>query len=269
MDGAAPEALPARFSDRLLAFFADAGLFSSGYFLSAFLIAILRGGAPSDMRFYAVWVGLWLTLFVLYHARFASDGRRTLGKRLFGLRVVSVDGEPVEFSAALARACVYLPGSLFFFAGFLPALRKDGRALHDHAAGTRVIEVAAKTPRRRALNRAGAGLFLAACAATFLALFVVGPGMMRGRVIIRARAALKSVAYLEETRKARGGIYTADLADLLGSSDEARQIAAALPYSVHLESLKVTLTAGGYDVEAEALDERRTAMVLHGPVQLR
>lgn len=93
--------------------------------------------------------------FFLYEAVQLTVWGRTVGKRLTGLRVISVTGEPPTLTQALIRAAIYaLPpaarpvpilnvlAGIFWLAenGFL--LEGSYRqALHDRAAGTLVIDL--------------------------------------------------------------------------------------------------------------------------------
>ncbi len=82
-----------------------------------------------------------LGLNVAYLAVFTASGGQTLGKMAMGLRVIGLAGG-FSTGAAILRVGVALLGALVAGAGFLPALaRADGRALHDYAAGTRVVKV--------------------------------------------------------------------------------------------------------------------------------
>jgi uncharacterized RDD family membrane protein YckC len=74
---------------------------------------------------------------------------QTIGKRLFGLRVISEDGEPARFVAVIVRNLVRVVDFLPFFYGFgLVALIISPRSqrLGDYAGGTFVVR--APRPRR-------------------------------------------------------------------------------------------------------------------------
>ncbi len=82
-----------------------------------------------------------LGLNLAYQAVFTASSGQTLGKMAMGLRVIGVAGG-LSTGGALLRVGVALLGTVVAGAGFLPALaRTDGRALHDYAAGTRVVKV--------------------------------------------------------------------------------------------------------------------------------
>lgn len=107
--------------------------------LAASMVALLMLGATG--------YGLWLLLFFLlewfYPVAFEvyRDGA-TPGKRALGIKVVSDNGAPVDFSASLIRnllrAADFLP-FLYGFALLSMLLNRDFKRLGDLAAGTLVI----------------------------------------------------------------------------------------------------------------------------------
>jgi uncharacterized RDD family membrane protein YckC len=100
--------------------------------------------------------GTWLPLLpalvflvllgVGYLLLFTAASGQTLGKMVFGLRVVADEpdagpGQQVSVKQALWRAVLTVPSVLALGAGFLPALMGDERAVHDRLAHTRVVRV--------------------------------------------------------------------------------------------------------------------------------
>ena len=89
-------------------------------------------------------VGMFALLFAATYSAVLHSlpWGQTIGKMLVGIRVVSNDGEPVVFGAALLRFAGYFASLLPLGVGFVMAgLRRDKRALHDRLAGTRVERV--------------------------------------------------------------------------------------------------------------------------------
>jgi uncharacterized RDD family membrane protein YckC len=79
-----------------------------------------------------------------YLLLFTAAGGQTIGKMLFGIRVVGDDtpyatGGTLSLRQAVYREVVSLPSVLALGLGFLPALFGDERALHDRLAQTRVV----------------------------------------------------------------------------------------------------------------------------------
>jgi len=263
MEGAPVVPTPARFSDRLNAFALDGALFSGGYFLSATAVLAARGTNASRPEFFGAWAAVWAGLFLLYHAYYSSDGRRTLGKRLFGLEIVAADGDAPGFGRALLRAACYAVSSLVFALGFLWALR-GGRAWHDRIAGTRVVEAAPRGGLFRAASAAAAWLVALSLVAGWLALVVVGPGMARMKLIAQGRTGLRALGTLEEEHRINAGSYTADLSRLLAATPDGPAVARALPLALNQATIRISADGGSYEITAEALDEERTALRVAG-----
>jgi uncharacterized RDD family membrane protein YckC len=86
---------------------------------------------------------------LIYQWYLVSRSGQTLGKRWLHIRVVKVDGSPVNFvSGVLLREWVtsslgFIPvvGRLIDFVGTLMIFGQEQRCLHDHIAGTKVIAV--------------------------------------------------------------------------------------------------------------------------------
>jgi uncharacterized RDD family membrane protein YckC len=76
-----------------------------------------------------------------YFILFFRFGGRTLGKRVFGLKVVSLDGRPrLGWYQAFERTHGYAASTLSASLGFLQVLwDRDGLTMHDKIAGTTVV----------------------------------------------------------------------------------------------------------------------------------
>jgi uncharacterized RDD family membrane protein YckC len=112
----------------------------------------LHRGPPGPTPFAEIAVGVavsFIPLFclLLFQAYRLSTTGQTLGKKWVGIRVVRLDGRPVDFySAVLLRAIVpallgSVPfvGTLFSLADPLFIFREDRRCLHDLIATTKVV----------------------------------------------------------------------------------------------------------------------------------
>ena len=73
-----------------------------------------------------------------YFVAFTAVGGQSIGKMALGIQVVSQESQPVTFGRATVRALVCLASALPFGLGFLALVGRNGRALHDRAARTRV-----------------------------------------------------------------------------------------------------------------------------------
>ena len=82
----------------------------------------------------------------LYFTLFVGSSGQTPGKKLFGLKIVRVNGLEMTYGRACLRSLCWILSLLLFSIGFLMiAFTRQKRGLHDILAGTRVI----RTQRRR------------------------------------------------------------------------------------------------------------------------
>ena len=82
---------------------------------------------------------LGLALMLAYFSFFHATWGQTIGKMIFGLRVVRIDGQPLSFPRALARALGYILSAIPFFLGFLWVALTPGKlSWHDALTDTMV-----------------------------------------------------------------------------------------------------------------------------------
>ncbi len=82
---------------------------------------------------------LWLVLEFAYFTFFHGTWGKTIGKMIFGLRVVRPDGQPLTYSRALVRTLAYFLSAVPLFLGFLwVAFTRSKRSWHDAVADTLV-----------------------------------------------------------------------------------------------------------------------------------
>jgi uncharacterized RDD family membrane protein YckC len=85
-------------------------------------------------------IPLGLMLSVTYFSFFHGAWGQTIGKMIFGLRVVRVDGQPLTFLRALARTISYILSAAPFFLGFFWVGFTSGKwSWHDRISGTMVV----------------------------------------------------------------------------------------------------------------------------------
>jgi uncharacterized RDD family membrane protein YckC len=97
------------------------------------LLTQVRGIAPLILPMAAV---LGIVYFSFFHAAWGQ----TIGKMIFGVRVVQKNGQPVAFPQALLRTFSYLVSAFPFFFGFIWAGFTSGkRSWHDLISGTIVV----------------------------------------------------------------------------------------------------------------------------------
>ncbi len=65
----------------------------------------------------------------------------TPGKMAVGIKITTVDGEPIDFGKALLRYVGYIASALILLIGYLMiGFTREKRGLHDYIAGTVVIK---------------------------------------------------------------------------------------------------------------------------------
>lgn len=119
------------------------------------VLSVPFAGEPGEDPPPAVLLFMGLALLVVFvlqiyqWIQIASVGQ-SIGKSLLGIKIVKVDGSPVDFiSGVLIR--IWVPnfamgvlnqccmGWVIVLADAIPALQPDRRAIHDHLAGTKVV----------------------------------------------------------------------------------------------------------------------------------
>ncbi|MBI4248250.1 MAG: RDD family protein [Elusimicrobia bacterium] len=255
---------PAHFFDRLAAFALDFLfiflLFYSGLFIASFLFKIAFDIDSALVRYAG-----FLALFTFYGAYFSSGGRRTIGKRIFGLRVCDWDGAPLRLSQALARSFGYIPSSPLCL-GFLWALRSPGnRAWHDILAGSRVVETRTKGFAAHLLSGILGACVLAAMAGLWSWYYLAAPYYYQMRMVAGAKMSLQSLAALKEAYYKEHGAYSASLRELADFSGSKGEIIGVLKEVFERQSLKIEVRPEGYTFRGRVKNADRTEVILSGP----
>jgi len=97
-----------------------------------------------------LWTAVGFAIWLAVNGRLLATRAQTVGKKLVGIQVVNVsDGKPASFSKLVWWR--YLPtllvtplpyiGDVLSMVDVLFIFRQDRRCIHDHIAGTRVVEV--------------------------------------------------------------------------------------------------------------------------------
>lgn len=141
------EGRSAGFWIRLAAHAVDAGLF-----LIAFMVLLFIFGMLSALRLLSLDVLGFLTLLSLlllwagngvYYVVMTKNGGQTLGKKLVGIQVTTLEGAPLSSTQAFLRWAGYHLSYLVFYLGYLITVFTPGkRALHDYMAKSKVSHVA-------------------------------------------------------------------------------------------------------------------------------
>ena len=139
--GFSPYALRAPFLLRCAALFIDY-MFLLAVPIGWLSLSKLFGGSGGNL---VLGNSMWFLggiLFVINFVLLPLFSGQTIGKMLFGLTIVKLDGTPVHLMGLLVRNVLgYLITAMSFGLGFLvSAVNNSGRSLHDYIAGTVVIQ---------------------------------------------------------------------------------------------------------------------------------
>ncbi|MFQ5676999.1 MAG: RDD family protein, partial [bacterium] len=126
---------------RLFAFVIDNALY-----IVTFSFLLMFSDMYLDMTLTDETVGfLSLAVFALYFVAMWATRDATIGKLIVGLRIVTVDGQPLTFKDALIRFIIWMPLSVPAFCWVF--LDKKKQALYDKAAKTVVVTVRQRKKR--------------------------------------------------------------------------------------------------------------------------
>ena len=100
-------------------------------------IPISEWSAPDGWNFAAILSIAWL-LGIVYFTVLIAAWSTTLGKQIFGLRVVRTDGSKIGICRAFSR-CLCYSISLSIIGFLIIAFRRDKRGLHDLICDTKVV----------------------------------------------------------------------------------------------------------------------------------
>lgn len=128
---------------RLAAFLIDAVFLSISYSLTialvSFFVQLFSGQAVETTGHELAWLVGYVGFGFVYYWLSLSVTGRTIGKGVIGLRVVALGGTPITPGRAAVRTIVY-PFSFILGLGLIPIVTgKHRRALHDWAAGDKVL----------------------------------------------------------------------------------------------------------------------------------
>lgn len=257
-----PESDLATFSERVLAFSIDYGLFAVGYLL---IRPILFPDPLESARRSGLLFLLWTALFVIYQAYSSCEGRVSLGKSLLGLRVLSIEREPLRLDQALIRSILYLPSS-FLGLGFLWSLFNPTRqSWHDLAAGSIVVSERIKSTALTPFLRAGALACIGLFALAWAWERVLKPRYNQVMVVSYAHVGLSEMGQLQKSYHDTHGRYADSVFALASVSVDPKSFLSDMVQvfdereGVHFQTSK-----NGYTIVARARDSGRTPVSYTG-----
>lgn len=256
---------PAKITDRFLAYLVDLLPFVAAYYAALWYLIVKSGSWPNtnaSWRTVGVVAG---AAYLLYQAVGNSSGA-TVGKALFGIRVVNSEGRPLGFGRGLFRALGYLISMPLFNLGFLWAIfDADSKAWHDKLAGSLVVEVQEKSEASATGSAALSFALLAALGVGSLWSVYRTPTPKDRADIAKAEAGLEILAQIEEAYKAQHGTYTNSLVELARTSGDPVAFKASMGEIFRPTGFVLRAGKASYELSAYARDRKSTRVRRIGP----
>jgi uncharacterized RDD family membrane protein YckC len=139
----AGEPAPAGFWIRFVATLIDLFVFFvTDVLLGAAARLVWGGQIVESALFKATLVAILVLFGIAYYVVLHTVFGQTIGKAAVGVQVVRTDGGGLSARTSILRCVGYVGSFATFLIGFAVAgFRRDGRALHDFLAGTKVVRV--------------------------------------------------------------------------------------------------------------------------------
>jgi len=248
---------PAKITDRFLAYVLDIVPFGLGYYASLVLLINRLGALPNTPMVWKHLLVAWMALYLAYQTVGNYTGA-TIGKRLFGLKVVSMGGEPPGFGRSVLRAFGYILSTPLLNLGFLWSLfHPESLAWHDLLSGTMVVESRPRSPMA-ALASAATSLAVFAAILAGNVWLLRRPASRDLEALAKAREGLRILAAVEESYKSRHGAYTDSLAEIARASGDVRAFKEAMVRIFDEDGFVLDADGSGYSIRARARDRFRT-----------
>lgn len=253
----------AEFAERALAFAVDYAVFAVIWFV------ILKAIDP-DLPVFLNEKGLIVTaflaaLFLVYQAFFSCEGRVTIGKRLFGLRVADAEGEPLDLSRALIRSIAYVPSSFLTLGFFWALVDPNSRAWHDLAVGSGVISDLPPGRVRGPILRLAAGTLVIAFALAAGWNGIWEPRYLKIMTVAHAKAGLVEIKTLQASYHQRNGRYAGSLFALAEVSVDPQGFLRDMAILCDLKAFRFKSDGASWAVATRARDVDSTLIAAHGP----
>jgi uncharacterized RDD family membrane protein YckC len=249
--------------ERIIAASLDAALFFSVWFWTFYYI--LKTTVYVEPLKRNIYFLFFAALFLLYCAFLNANGRQTLGKFLLGIKVVSKTGEGrVCLARGLLRACAYVVNFFTMFLGFIPAfVAREGRALEDYIAGTKVIRVRKKSCAETTVISM-IGLILTAGIAfyAYYAAYIM-PDYSDRIKIDAARKQLENIGFLEAKHRIIYGKYTDDFSRLALLSGDSVQFQRDVQNALRRKGFAIGISKTGYSIKGVAKDGKSTPVEIN------
>jgi uncharacterized RDD family membrane protein YckC len=256
---------PAKITDRFLAYLIDILPFVVGFYATLWFMIVKSAQWPNTVQIWQRNLLGWLVLYLLYQT-IANSAGATIGKSLFGLRVVRLDGQPLGPLRGALRAFGYLLSTPLMNLGFLWAIfQPQSRSWHDLIAGCIVIEGEEKSQAAALGSAALSFAVLMAMVIGSVWSVVAAPTPADIEAVARANEGLQVLAAVEESYRQRTGTYTNSLVELARESGDPRGFKEAMGQIFMPTGFVFRASKAQYDLSGLARDRRQSRVRLVGP----
>jgi len=258
----------AGFNERFLAYLIDTlpFVFLNYYTLT---LAIKNGFITYSSSIETKWKIIWSIIFIIYETIFTSGGRRTIGKKILGLKVISKDGNNLSLSKAFIRAIGYFISSFTFNIGYILALTNSKRiSLHDFLASSLVVKTKEKSAFVDGLILTLSWGLMAFFIANWANRTILKPTPLEQKQINEARRTLAKLAKLEEIHYRKYGFYTNDLKKLAELTGNINAVRYELAKTLEKGSLEIASNGKSFIISAKAKNWRKTRIQVTSQDQL-
>jgi len=262
------EFIIAGFNERFLAYLIDTlpFVFLNYYTLT---LAIKNGFITYSSSIETKWKIIWSIIFIIYETIFTSGGRRTIGKKILGLKVISKDGNNLSLSKAFIRAIGYFISSFTFNIGYLLALTNSKRiSLHDFLASSLVVKTKEKSAFVDGLILTLSWGLMAFFIANWANRTILKPTPLEQKQINEARRTLAKLAKLEEIHYRKYGFYTNDLKKLAELTGNINAVRYELAKTLEKGSLEIASNGKSFIISGKAKNWRKTRIQVTSQDQL-
>jgi len=262
------EFIIAGFNERFLAYLIDTlpFVFLNYYTLT---LAIKNGFITYSSSIETKWKIIWSIIFIIYETIFTSGGRRTIGKKILGIKVISKDGNNLSLSKAFIRAIGYFISSFTFNIGYLLALTNSKRiSLHDFLASSLVVKTKEKSAFVEGVILTLSWGLMAFFIANWANRTILKPTPLEQKQINEARRTLAKLAKLEEIHYRKYGFYTNDLKKLAELTGNINAVRYELSKTLEKGSLEIASNGKSFIISAKAKNWRKTRIQITSQDQL-
>lgn len=254
----------AGFNERFLAYLIDTLPFVFLHSLTLTL-AIKNNYIIYNTSIERTWKIIWIVLFIIYEIIFTSGGRRTVGKKIMGIKVVDKNAKDLNLIKALIRVIGYFISAYTLNLGYIIAAFNSQRiTLHDFMASTRVIRTKEKSDFLQGLILVISWSLMAFFVANWANRTILRITPSEQKQINEAKRTLMKLSQLEEIHYRKFGFYTNDLKRLAQLTGNIKAVRYEISKTIAEGSLELASNGKMYVITAKAKNWRKTQVEVSG-----